>query len=125
MCRSEVRARVVLRNAKVPDAIGHVVFHARRFVRTAVLEIGIEQMAGAATDVEFTRARLQRDVHGFGALPIHGARLMLQIARVATIPRKRAAMPEKNNQHQTESKLPERRAQRNSCARIYWILKPL
>src|SRR5713101_1052014 len=70
MCSSEVRGRVVLRDAEMPDAIGDAVLDARSFVGTTVVEIGIEQMARATANVEFARARLQRDVHGFGALPI-------------------------------------------------------
>src|SRR5260370_14275280 len=95
MRSSEVRCRVVLRDAEMPDAIGDVVLDARRFVGTAVVEIGVEQMARAAADVEFARARLQRDVHGLGALPVHSAGLVLQIARIAAAPPQPAPIPEK------------------------------
>src|SRR5216684_2768190 len=125
MCSSEVRGRVVLRDAEMPDAIGDAVLDARSFVGTTVVEIGIEQMARAAANVEFARARLQRDVHGLGALPVHSAGLVLQIARIAAVPRKRAAMPEKNDEHENESQCPKCRAEGNSRARAIGILPPL
>src|SRR5260370_23203804 len=107
MRSSEVRCRVVLRDAEMPDAIGDVVLDARRFIGATVVEIGIEQMARAAANVEFARARLQRDVHGLGALPIHSAGLVLQIARIAAGPRKSPAIPQKKNHHEKEKPSPK------------------
>src|SRR6267378_3837923 len=112
--RTEVCASIILRNTQVADAVGNVVINTRRLVRIAVVEIGIQKMAGAAADIKFTRAGFERHIDGLCALPLHCAGLVLQIAGIAAVVCEGAAVPEKNDQHQHESQGSEGRPQRDA-----------
>ncbi len=96
------------------DAIRYVVIHMGSLVRIAVVKIGVEQMAGATSDIEFARTGLQRDIDRLRALQVHRAGVVLQIPGIAAIVGKRATVPKQDDQDQHEGQSAEGRSQRNA-----------
>src|ERR1700676_794365 len=109
---TEVHASIILRNTQMADAACDVVLDAGSFVRRAVIEIRIKEMAGAAADIEFTRASFERHIDRLGVLPAHRPRIVLHIAGIAAVPCERPAVPEENDQHQHEGQRADRRSER-------------
>src|SRR5580692_1204818 len=109
---ANVAVTVVLRDAEIARGAGDGVIDSGCAGRTAVGTIRLEEMAGAAAQVDVTRAQLQSRANGLGILAVNGMRLMLHGVDGATTPTiEFSSASKESNQHNDESDGAHGRAQ--------------